>query len=119
MIRKALLEDVLQKALSTGADFAEVYVEYTKSNGVSMLGGKVELIVSQKRTMSGAVSAVDTVHPFSSLSSDVAVEPRNLLRRTTLAKAMLQNLHPPHRPQHPALLFPDAAWPGRLSAASP
>ena len=44
MIRKALLEDVLQKALSTGADFAEVYVEYTKSNGVSMLGGKVELI---------------------------------------------------------------------------
>ena len=44
MITKRLLEEVLVKALSTGADFAEVYVERTKENNIFMIGGKVDSI---------------------------------------------------------------------------
>ena len=34
MISKILLEDVLAAALSSGADFAEVYAEKTRNNGI-------------------------------------------------------------------------------------
>lgn len=44
MIRKEILEDVLRTALSTGADFAEIYVEYTKTNFINMLSSKIERI---------------------------------------------------------------------------
>ncbi|MBR4000728.1 MAG: TldD/PmbA family protein [Clostridia bacterium] len=44
MITKALLEEVLAKAMSTGADFAEVFCENTRSNSVYMVGGKVDSI---------------------------------------------------------------------------
>ena len=39
MITKALLEEVLAKAMSTGADFAEVFAENTRANSVYMVGG--------------------------------------------------------------------------------
>lgn len=51
MIAKKLLEEVLVKALSTGADFAEVYVERTKENNIFMIGGKVDSI--KDRLISG------------------------------------------------------------------
>ncbi len=51
MITKKLLEEVLVKALSTGADFAEVYVERTKENNIFMIGGKVDSI--KDRLISG------------------------------------------------------------------
>lgn len=44
MISKALLEEVLKKTLSTGADFAEIYVEHTKENNILMLDSKVDSI---------------------------------------------------------------------------
>lgn len=44
MISKSLLTEVLQKAMSTGADFAEVYVEHTKANDIHMIDNKVDLI---------------------------------------------------------------------------
>ncbi len=44
MLAKRLLEEVLQKALSTGADFAEVYVEHTKENNIFMIDSKVDSI---------------------------------------------------------------------------
>ena len=44
MISKRLLEEVLVKALSTGADFAEVYVEHTKENDIFMIDSKIERI---------------------------------------------------------------------------
>lgn len=44
MISNSLLTEVLQKAMSTGADFAEVYVEHTKANDIHMIDNKVDLI---------------------------------------------------------------------------
>ena len=40
MISRLLLEDVLAAAMSTGADFAEVYAEKTRNNGIRFLDGK-------------------------------------------------------------------------------
>lgn len=51
MLSKALLTEVLYKAMSTGADFAEVYVENTKENGIHMIDSKVESI--KNRVISG------------------------------------------------------------------
>ena len=44
MLTKALLEEVLAKAMSTGADFAEVFAENTRSNSIYMVDGKVDSI---------------------------------------------------------------------------
>ena len=44
MIKKALLEEVLAKAMSTGADFAEVFAENTHSNSIYMVDGKVDSV---------------------------------------------------------------------------
>ena len=51
MLPKRLLEEVLQKALSTGADFAEIYVERTKENSIFMIDSKVDSI--KDRLISG------------------------------------------------------------------
>lgn len=51
MISRLVLEEVLQKAMSTGADFAEIYVENTKENNIHMIDSKVEAI--RDRLISG------------------------------------------------------------------
>jgi len=42
VLNKALIEDVLSAALSTGGDFAEVFVEDKRNTVITMIGGKVE-----------------------------------------------------------------------------
>ncbi len=42
IISRLLLEDVLSVAMSTGADFAEVYAERTRNNGIRFLNGKID-----------------------------------------------------------------------------
>ena len=44
MISRILLEDVLAAAMSTGADFAEVYAEKTRHNGIRFLDGKIDTV---------------------------------------------------------------------------
>ena len=44
MIAKAILEEVLARAMSSGADFAELYAENTRTNSVYMIDGKVDSI---------------------------------------------------------------------------
>ncbi len=44
MISRILLEDVLAAAMSTGADFAEVYAEKTRNNGMRFLDGKIDTV---------------------------------------------------------------------------
>ncbi len=44
MISKSILNAVLAKALSTGADFAEVFAERTLSKNISMIDSKVSEI---------------------------------------------------------------------------
>ena len=51
MISRIVLTEVLQKAMSTGADFAEIYVENTKENNIHMIDNKVEAI--RDRLISG------------------------------------------------------------------
>lgn len=46
MLNKQLVEDILTVALSTGGDFAEVFVEDTMNNGITMIGGKVQNTIS-------------------------------------------------------------------------
>ncbi|MGL4733112.1 MAG: PmbA/TldA family metallopeptidase, partial [Fusobacteriaceae bacterium] len=42
MIEKELLERVLEKALSTGGDFAEIFAEDRWDNSITLIGGKIE-----------------------------------------------------------------------------
>lgn len=42
IISRLLLQDVLAAAMSTGADFAEVYAERTRDNGIRFLNGKID-----------------------------------------------------------------------------
>jgi len=42
VLNKQVIEDTLNAALTTGGDFAEVYVEDRTNNGIVMIGGKVE-----------------------------------------------------------------------------
>ena len=47
MISKRLLTEILEKALSTGADFAEVYVERTNENTIAMVDSRVDSITNK------------------------------------------------------------------------
>lgn len=46
MIGKELLKETLAKALATGGDFAEIFVEDTTNNSLEMMNGKMEKAVS-------------------------------------------------------------------------
>lgn len=46
MLSKLLIEEVLEKALCTGGDFSELFIENTIKNSISMVDGKVESSVS-------------------------------------------------------------------------
>ena len=48
MINKALAERVLAAALSTGGDFAEIFLETAVSNNYSMIDGKIETVLSAR-----------------------------------------------------------------------
>ena len=44
MIKKELLEELLATALKSGGDFAEVFAEHTRSNGIQFVDGKIDKI---------------------------------------------------------------------------
>ncbi len=44
MLEKRLIEDILGIAVSTGADFAEVYCELTRNSSIRLLDGRIETI---------------------------------------------------------------------------
>lgn len=46
MLSKILIEEVLSKALCTGGDFSEIFLEDTVRNNISMVNGKVDSSVS-------------------------------------------------------------------------
>lgn len=53
MISKDLTQKVLKEALSSGADFSEIYIEEAKVNTASLSNGKVEDILSGKNFGAG------------------------------------------------------------------
>ncbi|HPE95179.1 MAG TPA: TldD/PmbA family protein [Bacillota bacterium] len=44
MVSREIIEQALEKTMSGGADFAEIYIERTKTNFINMLGVRVEKI---------------------------------------------------------------------------
>lgn len=46
MINKSIISDVISAALSTGGDFAEVFVEDRKNAGLLLVGGRIESSIS-------------------------------------------------------------------------
>lgn len=46
MLDKKLIEDIIMAALSTGGDFAEVFVEDKYNTGITMIGGRVDSSIS-------------------------------------------------------------------------
>ena len=42
ILSRNLLGDVLAVAMSSGADFAEVYAERTRNNGIRFINGKID-----------------------------------------------------------------------------
>jgi TldD protein len=48
LLKKALVEQLIQTALSTGADFAEIFVEDRASESIQLIGGRVEKVNSSK-----------------------------------------------------------------------
>jgi TldD protein len=48
LMKKPLVEQIIAKSLSTGADFAEVFTEDRISSGIQLIGGHVEKATSSK-----------------------------------------------------------------------
>ena len=48
MISKKLAIDVLNTALSTGADYAEIFYEDSHAHNISIENGKVEHVISEE-----------------------------------------------------------------------
>lgn len=46
MLKQTIVENTIEKALSTGGDFAEIFMENTKQSSISMVNGKVEKALS-------------------------------------------------------------------------
>ena len=73
MISKALAEEVLSCAVSTGADFAELYGENTRNNSVSMVDGKIERVGDNLLSGVGIRAFLGTKTVFAS-TSDISRE---------------------------------------------
>ncbi|MBE6633422.1 MAG: TldD/PmbA family protein [Ruminococcaceae bacterium] len=107
MISKALVEEVLSCAISTGADFAELYGENTRNNTVSMVDGKIDRVGDNLLSGVGIRAFLGTSTVFAS-TSDLSRE--GLLRcaasvaaamgevkqelRVNLNERIFPNIHP-------------------------
>ena len=107
MISKALTESVLACAMSSGADFAELYGELTKNNTVSMVDGKIDRAVENLISGVGIRAFLGTRTVFAS-TSDTSREGLMKCARAvaaamgelkkdisiTLRERFLPNIHP-------------------------
>ena len=73
MIAKALVEEALTCALSTGADFAELYGENTRNNSISMVDGKIDRVGDNLLSGVGIRAFLGTRTVFAS-TSDISRE---------------------------------------------
>ena len=107
MIAKALVESVLSCALSTGADFAELYGEHTRNNSVVMIDGKIERVGDNLLSGVGIRAFLGTRTVFASTSdltregllrcaASVAAAMGELKREVsvTLRERIFPNIHP-------------------------
>ena len=107
MLDKTLLEEILGIAVSTGADFAEVYSELTRNGNIRLLDGKIDSITDS--TVSGvgirAFLGTRTVYASTSDTSRegllacaasvaAAMGDKNMPANVRLTERIFPNIHP-------------------------
>jgi TldD protein len=107
LLNKSLIEDTLTAALSTGGDFAEIFVEDRTNNGIVMIGGKVESTVSGRDYGVGIriFKGFNSVYAYTNKSdretlidtakkAAKALTGKNLNLTINLTKADVKNINP-------------------------
>ena len=107
MLDKRLLEEILAIAVSTGADFAEIFCEKTRNGNIQLLDGKIDSITDN--TLSGvgirAFLGVRTVYASTSdvsregltkcaRSVAAAFSEMGKAERIRLSEGIVTNVHP-------------------------
>ncbi len=107
MISKALTESVLSCAMSTGADFVELYGEITRNNSIAMVDGKIDRVNDNLVSGVGIRAFLGTRTVFASTTdmtregllkcaASVAVAMGELKKdiSVVLTERMFPNIHP-------------------------
>ena len=68
MIAKKIAQDVICEAMSTGADFVEIFAEVTRQNSIYMIDGKIERAGDHTRAGAGIRAFLGTRTVFASTS---------------------------------------------------
>ncbi len=107
MLEKKLIEELLGIAVSTGADFAEVYSEITRNGNLRLISGRIEDI--SDNTVSGVgIRAFDGTRTVYGSTSDTsregllrcaasvaaAIGDKNTPRSIRLTERIFPNIHP-------------------------
>ncbi len=90
MIAKSIVESALACAMSTGADFAELFGELTLENSVAMVDGKIDRISDNILSGVGIRAFLGTKTVFAS-TTDISAE--GLLRCAKSVAAAMGDLH--------------------------
>ena len=107
MLDKRLLEEILGIAVSTGADFAEVYCEKTRNGGIVLLGGVIDGISDEVVSGVGIRAFMGTNTVYGS-TSDIsreglvkcarsvaeAIGEGEFNKKITLGERIFPNIHP-------------------------
>ncbi|WP_313346186.1 TldD/PmbA family protein [Sedimentibacter sp.] len=106
MLNKKLIEDTLNAALSTGGDFAEVFVEDRTNTGIVMIGGKVDSTMSGRDYGVGVriFKGFNSVYAYTNKSdrdtlietarkAAAAIEGSTLNLTVNLEKSQVKNIH--------------------------
>lgn len=106
MLNKQVIEATLNAALSTGGDFAEIFVEDRTNNGIVMIGGKVESTMTGRDYGVGIriFKGFNSVYAYTNKSdrdtlistakkAAAAVEGNNGTKVMNLSKSDVNNIH--------------------------
>ena len=104
MLDKKLLEELLGIAVSTGADFAEVYAEITRNGNVRLMGGKIEDISDNTVSGVGIRAFMGTKTVYGS-TSDTSRE--GLLRTAASVAAAIGDKSTPQSVRLTERIFPN------------
>ncbi len=104
MLEKKLLEELLGIAVSTGADFAEVYSEITRNGNIRLISGRIEDIADN--TVSGVgIRAFDGTRTVYGSTSDTSRE--GLLRCAASVAAAIGDKNNPQSVRLTERIFPN------------
>lgn len=107
MIDRVILEEVIEVALRTGGDFAEIYIEQLTANSIHMIDGRIENILSGRDFGAGIriFSGLNSVYAYTNnvtregllktaVDISQAIKGSASLRPTNLNKLEYKNIHP-------------------------